>query len=53
MVILETVESLYFNYKTFLDISVFFSNIFSIEYIGRLWSCIENKGKKKLIQGQE
>ena len=48
MVILETVESLYFNYKTFFRYFEFFSvTIFSIEYIGRLWSCIENKGKKE------
>ena len=48
MVILETVESLYFNYKTFFKYFEFFSvTIFSIEYIGRLWSCIENKGKKE------
>ena len=44
MVILETVENLYINYKTFFRYFELFSvTIFSIEYIGRLWSCVENK----------
>ena len=44
MVILETVESLYINYKTFFKYFEYFSvTVFSIEYFGRLWSCIENK----------
>ena len=45
MVILETVDSLYTNYKTFL--SYFSVTIFSIEYIGRLWSCVEKKNKNQ------
>ena len=48
MVILETVESLYLNYKTFFWYFELFSvTIFSIEYIGRLWSCVENKNKNQ------
>ena len=54
MVILETVESLYINYKTFFKYFEYFSVIvFSIEYVGRLWSCIENKEKIKLMVMQE
>ncbi|MBS92051.1 MAG: potassium channel protein [Rickettsiales bacterium] len=46
MVILETVEELYINYKAFFKYFELFSVIiFSIEYIGRLWSCVENKNK--------
>ncbi len=48
MVILETVESLYLNYKTFFrNFELFSVTIFSIEYIGRLWSCVENKSKSE------
>ena len=48
MVILETVENLYINYKTFFRYFELFSvTIFSIEYIGRLWSCVENKKKNQ------
>ena len=48
MVILETVESLYINYKTFFKYFEYFSvTVFSIEYFGRLWSCIENKEKNQ------
>jgi len=46
MVILETVEDLYINYNSFFRYFEFFSvTIFSLEYIGRLWSCVENKAK--------
>ena len=48
MVILETVESLYLNYKTFFrNFELFSVTIFSIEYVGRLWSCVENKSKSE------
>ena len=48
MVILETVENLYLNYKAFFKYFELFSVIvFSIEYIGRLWSCVENKSKNQ------
>ena len=48
MVILETVEELYLNYRTFFKYFEFFSvAVFSFEYIGRLWSCVENKNKKE------
>ena len=48
MVILETVEILYINYKTFFKYFEYFSvTVFSIEYVGRLWSCIENKQKNQ------
>ena len=47
MVILETVETLYLQYeKHFKYFELFSVTIFSIEYIGRLWSCVENKIKK-------
>ena len=46
MVILETVDTLYTEYQVFFKYFEFFSVIiFTIEYIGRLWSCIENKSK--------
>ena len=48
MVILETVDSLYVKYNSFFKYFEFFSvTIFSIEYIGRLWSCVENKAKNE------
>ena len=48
MVILETVESVYLNYKAFFKYFELFSvAVFSIEYIGRLWSCVENKSKNQ------
>ena len=48
MVILETVESLYLNYKTFFrNFELFSVTIFSIEYVGRLWSCVENKSNSE------
>ncbi len=48
MVILETVDSLFINYKDFFKYFELFSvTIFTIEYIGRLWSCVENKGKNQ------
>ena len=41
-VILETVESMYINYKIFFQYFEFFSvTVFTIEYIIRLWSCID------------
>ena len=44
MVILETVEELYMDYRIFFKYFELFSVIiFSFEYIGRLWSCVENK----------
>ncbi len=44
MVILETVEELYTHYRVFFKYFELFSVIiFSFEYIGRLWSCVENK----------
>ena len=43
-----TVESLYLNYKTFFrNFELFSVTIFSIEYVGRLWSCVENKSKSE------
>ena len=54
MVILETVESLYLNYKTFFrNFELFSVTIFSIEYVGRLWSCVENKSKSETTLKQE
>ena len=48
MVILETVDKLFIEYELFFKYFEFFSVIiFSIEYIGRLWSCIENKSKNE------
>ena len=48
MVILETVDKLFIKYELFFKYFEFFSVIiFSIEYIGRLWSCIENKSKNE------
>ena len=47
-VILETVETLYLQYeKHFKYFELFSVTIFSIEYIGRLWSCVENKTKNQ------
>ena len=44
MVILETVETLYLKYKLwFIYFELFSVIIFSLEYICRLWSCVENK----------
>ena len=44
MVILETVETLYFKYKLwFIYFELFSVTIFSLEYISRFWSCVENK----------
>ena len=46
MVILETVETLYFRYKLwFIYFELFSVTIFSLEYISRFWSCVENKTK--------
>ena len=43
MVILETVEDLFLNYNKFFRIFEYFSVlIFSLEYVGRFWSCIED-----------
>ena len=48
MVILETVETLYLQYeKHFKYFELFSVTIFSVEYIGRLWSCVENKIKNQ------
>ena len=48
MVILETVETLYLQYEKYFKYFELFSvTIFSIEYIGRLWSCVENKIKNQ------
>ncbi len=48
MVILETVDSLYSSYNSFFRYFEFFSvTIFSVEYIARLWSCVENKTKNE------
>ena len=39
---------MYINYKTFFRYFELFSvTVFSIEYIGRLWSCVENKKKNQ------
>jgi len=47
-VILETVEYLYINYKiVFQYFEIFSVTIFSIEYIARVWSCVDQKGIKK------
>jgi len=43
-VILETVDVLYLSYKDYFQYFEIFSVIiFSIEYISRLWACVENK----------
>ena len=43
-VILETVDVLYLSYKNYFRYFEYFSVIiFSLEYICRLWACIENK----------
>ena len=43
MVILETVEDLFLNYNKFFRIFEYFSVlIFSLEYAGRFWSCVED-----------
>ena len=48
MVILETVEDLYVVYRNFFRYFELFSvSIFIVEYIGRLWSCVENKNKNQ------
>ena len=48
MVILETVDKLFIEYELFFKYFEFFSVIiFTIEYVGRLWSCIENKSKNE------
>ena len=48
MVILETVETLYFKYKLwFIYFELFSVTIFSLEYISRFWSCVENKTKNE------
>ena len=48
MVILETVEALYFKYKLwFIYFELFSVTIFSLEYISRFWSCVENKAKSE------
>ena len=48
MVILETVETLYLRYKLwFIYFELFSVTIFSLEYICRLWSCVENKTKSE------
>ncbi len=52
MVILETVDELYLNYRIFFKYFELFSvTIFSFEYIGRLWSCVENKDNKESNSG--
>ena len=44
MVILETVDTLYFRYKLwFIYFELFSVTIFSLEYVSRFWSCVENK----------
>tara|TARA_Y100001954_G_C15694713_1_gene544666 strand:- start:153 stop:1067 length:915 start_codon:yes stop_codon:yes gene_type:complete len=48
MVILETVEDLYVVYRNFFRYFELFSvSIFIVEYVGRLWSCVENKNKNQ------
>ena len=43
MVILETVEDLFLSYNKFFRIFEYFSVlIFSLEYAGRFWSCVED-----------
>ena len=44
MVILETVEDLFLTYNKFFRIFEYISVfIFSLEYVGRFWSCVEDK----------
>ena len=44
MVILETVEDLFLHYNKLFRIFEYFSVlIFSLEYLGRIWSCVEDK----------
>ena len=46
-VILETVETIYIKYqKVFTFFELFSVTIFIIEYLLRLWSCVENKDSK-------
>ena len=48
MVILETVDTLYFKYKLwFIYFELFSVTIFSLEYVSRFWSCVENKTKSE------
>ena len=48
VVILETVETLYLKYKLwFIYFELFSVTIFSLEYISRFWSCVENKKKNE------
>ena len=43
MVILETIEDLFLNYNKFFRMFEYFSIlIFSLEYAGRFWSCVED-----------
>lgn len=43
MVILETIEDLFLNYSKFFRMFEYFSIlIFSLEYAGRFWSCVED-----------
>ncbi len=52
-VILETVESLFVQYETFFRIFEVFSVIvFSVEYVYRLWTCIEEKRFKNPFLGR-
>ena len=47
-VILETVDVLYLSYKNYFRYFEYFSVIiFSLEYISRLWACIENKKSRR------
>ncbi len=52
MVILETVEDLFLNYNKFFRIFEYFSVlIFSLEYVGRFWSCVEdNHGSDSFLR---
>ena len=44
MVILETVDDLFLQYNKLFRIFEYFSVlIFSLEYVGRIWSCVEDK----------
>ena len=44
MVILETVDDLFLHYNKLFRIFEYFSVlIFSLEYLGRIWSCVEDK----------
>ena len=44
MVILETVDDLFLHYYKLFRIFEYFSVfIFSLEYVGRIWSCVEDK----------